>query len=65
MATKQEIIDYLNEDSTRKIVIVSYKGVEFYNAPEPVGTGEIRGSVIEEMARDGILVRKGSCYELA
>lgn len=65
MATKQEIIDYLTEDPIRKIVITSFKGVECYNAPAPVGTGVIRGSVIEEMAQDGILVRKGSCYELA
>ena len=63
MATKQEIIDYLNKDPTRKIVVVSFKGVECYNAPEPIGTDEIRGSVIEEMERDGILVRTGSCYE--
>lgn len=65
MATKQEIIAYLNKDPTRKIVIVSFKGVECYNAPEPIGTGELRGSIIEEMERDGIIVRKGSCYELA
>ena len=65
MATKQEIIDFLKEDSTRRIAIVSFKGVECYNAAEPIGSGELRGSVIEEMERDGILVRKDSCFQLA
>ncbi len=65
MATKQEIIDYLNADPTRSIPLVSFKGVECYNAPEPIGSGVLRGSIIEELKQDGVLVLKGSCYKLA
>ena len=65
MATKQEIIDYLNADPTRSIPLASYKGVECYNLPEPIGSGVLRGSVIEEMEQDGVIVRKGRCYKLS
>lgn len=46
---QQEILDWLGEDLSRRIVIVWYKGTECYNAPEPIGTGVLSGSEIEEL----------------
>lgn len=61
---QQEILDWLGEDLSRRIVIVWYKGIECYNAPEPIGSGVLSGSDIEELESMGSIVRDGDCYRL-
>ena len=63
--TRQEIINYLKDDLARRIMIVHYKGVEFYNAPDPIGSGVLRESIIQDMIREGLLNRQGDCCTLA
>lgn len=61
---QQEILDWLNEDLTRRIVVAWFKGIECYNAPEPVGSGALAGSVIEKLESMGSIVRDGDCFRL-
>ena len=63
--TKQMVLEYLEADCSRRILVVSFKGVECYNAPAPIGVGQLYGSVIEEMEDEGLLVRKGDSFMLA
>lgn len=65
MTPKQiEILDWLSADLRRCILVVSYKGTECYNADEPVGTGILAGSDIEQLESMGSIVRDGDCFRL-
>ena len=61
---QREILDWLSEDLTRSIVVVWFKGTECYNAPDPIGSGVLSGSDIEELESVGSIVREGDCFRL-
>ena len=63
-ARQTEILDWLKDDPTRRIVVVWFKGTECYNAPAPVGSGVLCGSDVEELASMGLIIRDGDCYRL-
>lgn len=65
MTAKQtEILDWLKNDPTRRIVVVCFKGIECYNAPAPVGSGVLSGSEVAELESIGLIVRDGDCFTL-
>lgn len=65
MTTQQQIIAYLKADPTRRICIANYKGVECYSAPQPIGSGILSGSAVEQLLSTGKLVRENNTIKLA